>query len=172
MSNNEDAFARVSGKLYPGVVDNIHWNRVAALAVTLIEMLEFGKAYAKKVVENSQALGENLDERGVRLRGTAQGFSKSHQLLLDYDAKKLEFYSARLEQANIIVDNGGRIGTSEMTRMGYGIPEMAEVAELLSLVILGKKPADIVKKRVRSLVKGFSEPKFVLKSVPELLSQM
>ncbi len=171
VSNNEDAFSRVSGKIHPGIVDNIHWNRVAALAVTLIEMLQFGKAYAKKMVQNSQELGKNLAERGVKLRGVAHGYSKSHQLLLDYDVKKLEFFSARLEQANIIVDNGGRIGTSEMTRMGYGAQEMAEVAELLSLVILGRKPADLVKKRVRSLVKGFTDPKFVLKSVPELVPQ-
>ena len=168
ISNNEDAFSRVTGKLHPGIVDNIHWNRVAALAVTLIEMMQFGKDYAKSVVRNSQALGKNLDERGVKLRGVAQGYSKSHQLLLDYDSKKLEFHSARLEQANIIVDNGGRIGTSEMTRMGYGVVEMEEVAELLTLVILGKKPANFVKTRVHSLVKRFSEPKFVLKSIPKL----
>ena len=46
---------------------------------------------------------------------------------------------------------------------------MDEAAELISMVILGKKPADVVKKRVRSFVSDFTEPKFVLKSVPKLL---
>ncbi len=167
ISNNEEAFSLATGSIHPGMIDNIHWNRVAALAVTLIEMMQFGKMYARNVVRNSQALGKALDERGVKLRGKAQGYSKSHQLLLDYDQRKLQAFALRLEQANIIVDNGGRIGTSEMTRMGYGVHEMEEVAELLSLVLLGKKPASFTKTRVRTLVRAFAEPKFTLRPGPK-----
>jgi glycine hydroxymethyltransferase len=169
LSNNEQVFLTVSGKIHPGIVDNIHLNRVAALAVSLLEMLQFGRTYAKAVVQNSQSLAKGLDRRGVKVRGAAYGFSKSHQVLLDYNAQKLLFLARRLEEANIIVDNGGRVGTSELTRMGYGPAEMDEVAELLSLIILGKKRADIVKKGVKSLVKRHSQLKYVLKDVPELL---
>ncbi len=168
LSNSEEVFDSVSKSIYPGIVDNIHWNRVAALAITLIEMMQFGRSYAKAVVQNSQALGRNLDSLGVRVRGASQGFSKSHQVLLDYDAKKLAFFAERLEQANIIIDNGGRIGTNEMTHMGFGVREMEEVAELISLILLGKKSPDLVKKRVHTLVKEFSEPKYVLKSIPKV----
>ena len=42
LSNDEEAFNRVAGKIHPGIVDNIHLDRVAALAVALIEMLQFG----------------------------------------------------------------------------------------------------------------------------------
>jgi glycine hydroxymethyltransferase len=168
LSNNEEVFSAVSGKIHPGIVDNIHLDRVAALAVCLVEMLQFGKAYAQTVVKNSQALAKALASHGVKLRGAPFGYTKSHQVLLDYDAKKLEFFAARLEQANIIVDNGGRIGTSEMTRMGYGLTEMDTVAELLAQVILGKKPVDLVQKRVRSLVKQFQQPRFTLQSMPKL----
>ncbi|HUI85975.1 MAG TPA: hypothetical protein VLY21_02320 [Nitrososphaerales archaeon] len=169
LSNREDVFEAVSGRIHPGIVDNIHVNRVAALAVALLEMLQFGKTYAPAVVQNSQALAKSLHERGVKVRGSTVGFTKSHQVLLDYDTRKLEFIAERLEQANIIVDNGGRLGTSEITRMGCGVQDMEVVAELLSMVILGKKPGDIVKKRVHSFVGDFTEPKFVLKSVPKLL---
>ncbi len=168
LSNSDEVFESVSKSIHPGIVDNIHWNRVAALAITLIEMMQFGRSYAKAVVHNSQALGRNLDSLGVRVRGATQGFSKSHQVLLDYDAKKLAFFAERLEQANIIIDNGGRIGTNEMTHMGFGVHEMEEVAELISLIVLGKKPPDLVKKRVRTLVKEFNEPKYVLKSIPKV----
>jgi hypothetical protein len=34
------------------------------------------------------------------------------------------------------------------------------------MIILGKKPPDFVKKGVRSLVKGFTEPKYVLRGAP------
>ena len=168
LSNNEEVFDAVSGKIHPGIVDNIHLDRVAALAVCLVEMLQFGKPYAQTVVKNSQVLAKALTAHGVRLRGAAFGYTKSHQILMDYDAAKLQFFAGRLEQANIIVDNGGRIGTSEMTRMGYGANEMELVAELMSQIILGKKPADFVQKRVKTLVKQFQQPRFTLQSMPKL----
>jgi len=120
LGNNEEVFKRVSSQIHPGMIDNVHWNRVAALAVSLLEMMQFGKAYAQAVVKNSQALGKALADRGVPVRGAAQGFSKSHQVLLDCEKAKGELYAKRLEEANIIIDNGGRVGTSEATRMGMG----------------------------------------------------
>jgi len=87
----------------------------------------------------------------------------------DYEAERMKYFSDRLEKANIIVDIGGRVGTAELTRMGYGPQEMDEVAELVSTVILGRKPVEIVAKRVKSLVRKFREPKFVLQSVPKEL---
>lgn len=171
LSNQEDVFKRVSSKIHPGIVDNVHLNRIAALAISLLEMMQFGKSYARAVIQNSQALAKALDRNGVKVRGASAGFTKSHQVLLDYDMKRLSFLAERLELANIIVDNGGRLGTIELTRMGCGVDRMEEVADLVSSIVLGKKPTDFVKKRVRSFVKDFSEPKFVLKSVPWPLKQ-
>ena len=168
LSSDEEIFEKVAGKIHPGIVDNIHLDRVAALAVSLVEMLQFGKQYAQAVVRNSQALAKALAGLGVKVRGAPFGYTKSHQVLLDYEPGKLEFLSMRLEQANIIADNGGRLGTSELTRMGYGVKEMEEVAELVSLIALGKKPPDFVQKKVKTLVRQFQQPRFVLTSFPKL----
>ncbi len=168
LSNNEEVFSKVHSKLYYGAVDNIHLDRVAALAIALLEMMQFGKAYAEAVVKNSQTVARALADEEVKVRGARRGYTKSHQALLDYDMDKLASFAKKLEQANIISDSGGRIGTAELTRMGYGPSEMEEVAELVSLVILGKKPADFVRKRVKSLVKQFQEPKYVLTAIPRL----
>ncbi len=167
LGNNEEIFKRVSSQIHPGIIDNVHWNRVAALAVSLLEMMQFGKAYAQAVVKNSQALGKGLAERGIAVKGASQGYSKSHQVLLECDKSKGELYGKRLEEANIIIDNGGRIGTSEATRMGMGPAEMDQVAELMALTIQGKKPSDFIQKKVRSLIKEFKTPRYVLKSVAE-----
>ncbi len=169
LSNDEEVFSKVAGKIHPGIVDNIHLDRVAALAVALIEMLQFGKPYAQAVVKNSQALAKALAAEGVKVRGAAHGYTKSHQVLLDYEPAKTKFLAARLEQANIISDDGGRLGTSELTRMGYGPGEMETVAELVALVVMGRKPADFVQRRVKSFVKQFQQPRFVLQSVPKPL---
>lgn len=164
LSNNEEVFEKVSGKVFPGVVDNIHLNRVAALAVSLLEMQEFGGRYAQAVVKNSQGLAKALASEGVKVRGEGVGYTRSHQVLLDYEAERFRPLSQKLEQANIIVDEGGRLGTGELTRMGYGPREMEVVAELVALIVLGKKPPDFVQKRVKSLVRQFQQPRFVLTS--------
>jgi glycine hydroxymethyltransferase len=167
LGNNEEVFNQVSGGLFPTVVDNIHWNRVASLALTLIELLQFGKTYAQSVVKNSQALGKALAANNVLVRGATKGYSKSHQVLLGYDKAKCEFIAKRLEESNIIVDNACRIGTGEATRMGMGPEQMEEIGELIGLVVHGKKPADFIKRRVKTLTKDFRTPRYVLRSAAE-----
>jgi len=167
LGNNEEVFERVSSQIHPGIIDNVHWNRVAALAMSLLEMMQFGKAYAQAIVKNSQALGRGLTERGIQVKGAALGYSKSHQVLLDCDKAKAELYAKRLEESNIIIDNGGRVGTAEATRMGMGPGEMDQIAELMAFAIQGKKPSDFTKKKVRSLTKDFRVPRYVLRSVAE-----
>jgi glycine hydroxymethyltransferase len=171
LGNNEKIFERVSSQIHPGIIDNVHWNRVAALAVSLLEMMQFGKSYAQAIVKNSQALGKGLADRGVAVKGAANGYSKSHQVLLDCDKGKAELYAKRLEESNIIIDNGGRVGTSEVTRMGMGPAEMDQIAELVALVVQGKKPSDFTKKKVRSLIKDFKVPRYVLRSVGETVKE-
>ncbi len=164
VSNNEEIFERVTGRMNLTVVDNIHWNRVAALTVALSEMLQFGKAYATAVIKNAQALARTLDSMGVKVRGASQGYTKSHQVLLDYDRTKCDFIAKRLEESNIIIDNWGRMGVSEVTRLGMDVAEMEQIAELISIVVLGKKPVDFVKKKGRSIVKDFRSAKYVLQA--------
>jgi len=51
--------------------------------------------------------------------------------------------------------------------MGMGPAEMDEIAELMATTIQGKKPSDFTKKRVKSLIKDFRTPRFVLKGTAE-----
>ena len=167
LGNNEEVFMRASSLVHPGIIDNVHWNRVAALAMSLLEMMQFGKTYAQAVIKNSQALGKALANKGVAVKGASQGYSMSHQVLLDCDKSRAELYAKRLEEANIIIDNGGRVGTAEATRMGMGPQEMEQIAELMSTAIQGRKPSDFTKKKVKSLIKDFRTPRYVLRAVAE-----
>jgi len=165
LSNDEEAFSSVSSRIHPGIVDNIHLNRVAALAIALLEMMQFGKVYAAAVIRNSQALAKALAQEGVPVRGSSHGYTKSHQVLLDHGPEETKALSRKLEKANIISDDGGRLGTSELTRMGYGPREMQEIAGLIAQVVHGESP-ELVRRQVKGMVKQFQEPKFVLRSVP------
>lgn len=139
-------------------VDNVHWNRVAALGQAMLEMKRFGPAYAKQVIRNSKRFGKELDERGFPLMYKDLGFSESHQLHIDQRAVKERFgldmneMSIRLEKTNLITDSVGRLGTSEITRLGVKEKDLPELADMFIDAAKGKK----VKRRVKEFRDRFA----------------
>ncbi|MCG2895073.1 MAG: serine hydroxymethyltransferase, partial [Vulcanisaeta sp.] len=63
-TNNEELFKHIQKAVFPGLTSNYHHHRYAATAVTAIEMIKFGEAYARQVVENAKALAEELHALG------------------------------------------------------------------------------------------------------------
>ncbi|MFX1598694.1 MAG: serine hydroxymethyltransferase [Promethearchaeota archaeon] len=142
----------------PVLVDNYHHHRVAALAMTLGEMLQFGKAYAKQVVENAQTLARNLHEGGIRILGASQGYTRSHQILLEIEgAEHGHQIRDHLEEADIIADSGVRLGTQEVARRGMCEEEMIKIAELISKLLVEQVPSGQVKRQVHELTQQFQE---------------
>ena len=138
------AESEVKGRQFPGLVDNAHWNRVAALIWALDEARRVGGKYAAQVIANSKALAKSLHEGGVPVKCADYGFTESHQVFLDMkDTKAIENFAQRLEDANIIVDHGIRIGTCEATRRGMKLKDMERVAELMIRVYKGEEPAKV-----------------------------
>jgi glycine hydroxymethyltransferase len=142
--------------IYPAIVDNAHWNRIAALAVALLEIRKFGRQYARQVVRNSRALAEALDDDKVPVRCREYGYTQSHQLLLNTDQLNgWERIPDKLEDANVIVDRGIRLGTSEMTRRGMREREMNQIAAIIGDVIHGRRTPREAKRRAMALAKRF-----------------
>lgn len=142
--------------IYPAFVDNAHWNRIAALTLALAEMKKFGKAYARQVVRNAQTLAKALNDYGLPVACAHLGFTKSHQVLLDYgDYEKGREKAEKLQRANMIVDCVIRVGTCEVTRRGMKEDEMLRIAELIKRVLVdGEKPEN-VKKDVAKILAEF-----------------
>jgi glycine hydroxymethyltransferase len=149
---------RLKETIYPAIVDNAHWNRIAALAQALFEMKKFGRQYAHQVIRNSRALAEALDERGVPVRCKDYGYTASHQVLLDTDRlKDGTRIPDKLEQANVIVDRGIRLGTNEMTRRGMREKDMNDVAEIIAKVIHGQETPNVTKRKAIALARKFRQ---------------
>jgi glycine hydroxymethyltransferase len=152
-------------KIYPAFVDNAHWNRIAALAVALEEMKEFGKAYAKQIVRNSQTLAKTLNDYGFPVICKHLGFTRSHQVILDYgDNEKARTIALRLQRANVIVDSVIRIGTCEVTRRGMKENEMLRIAELIKRATSHEEKTDDVKKDVAKLSREFQDIEYCFKN--------
>ncbi|MEM4310843.1 MAG: hypothetical protein QXX95_00430 [Nitrososphaerales archaeon] len=153
--SNDDRFLELEKNIQLKIVDNAHWNRIASLAYSLLEMRYFGEKYAEQIIRNAKALAKGLDELKVRVKAKELGFTNSHQVILDYDSKESVIIADKLERANIIVDSGGRIGVNEITRKGMKEEEMDKISQALASVIL-KDNYEEAKSIVEKLIKDFN----------------
>ncbi len=182
LSDREDLIETLKPNMFPALLSNHHLHNVAGLAVTYAEMLEFGKDYHKKVIDNAKALGQALYERGINALMEHKNFTESHQIVIDItnfektiglggDIERL------VEEANIIINRnllpwdisqgrhymnpgGLRLGTSEVTRLGMGRSEMADIAEFFKELLINKKDPQKVKQEVAEFKKDFQEIKY------------
>ena len=151
----------MKAKIYPTFVDNAHWNRIAALTLALAEMKNFGKAYAKQVIDNSKTLAKALHDYGLPVVCQHLGFTQSHQVLLDYGGyKQGRVIAERLQPVNIIVDCGVRIGTCEVTRRGMKEEEMLKIAELIKRTVVDGEQPENIRKDVAKLCAEFQKVEY------------
>jgi glycine hydroxymethyltransferase len=155
----------LQSRIYPAFVDNAHWNRIAALTLALAEMERFGKAYARQVVRNSQTLAKALCDHGFPVVCKHLGFTKSHQVILDYGSyQKGRAIARKLEKGNIIADCVVRIGTCEVTRRGMKEREMSRIADLLKRIVIDGEQPEKVKKDVLRLSGEFQKTEYCFES--------
>lgn len=162
VSNDEAIFSVIQEKIFPGIVDNIHLNRVASLTYAMLEMLKFGKKYARQVVLNSKTLAKSLHQLKIPVKCASIGFTQSHQILLGYNEKRSVEVADQLEAVDVITDVGIRLGTSEATRMGMREREMERIAEIISETLSRSQSREKLRGLVHKLVSEFHDPEFTL----------
>jgi glycine hydroxymethyltransferase len=154
----------IKKQIFPPFVDNAHWNRIAALSMALAEMKKYGKKYAGQIIRNAQVLAKALAEYGFPVACSSLGYTKSHQVFLDYGGyKEGRVIAQKLEEANIIADCGVRLGVCETTREGMREDDMERIAEFIRRVIVDKEAPSRVKEDVTELAEEFQEIKYCLK---------
>lgn len=156
--------------VHPSIVDNAHWNRIAALTMALLEMERFGESYANQIIRNAKALAKSLVERKMPVRGPKDVYTESHQVLLaPKPYQKNKDLALRLEKANLIVDNGIRLGVNEITRRGMKEKEMDKIAEFIERVIKGENPQKIALE-VSRLRSEFPDLEYRFKDIVDITS--
>jgi len=166
------AFAKqVDKSVFPGHQGGPLMHVIAAKAVAFGEVLapEF-RTYARKVVENAQALAAALQAHGFAI---VSGGTDSHLMLVDLRPKGLTGKMAEqlLDRAGITVNkntipddpqspfvtSGIRLGTPALTTRGMGTPEMKRIATLIDRVLVGQADATVeaVRKQVEELARSF-----------------
>jgi glycine hydroxymethyltransferase len=137
VTDREDLFEQVHAALVWRVFDNAHWNRIAGVTQTLLELERWGAEYAAGVVANAQALARSLTERQIPFLAESEGFTRSHQAIFDAEELRRRHgvgpaaLARRWENERLITDLVGRLGTAEVTRLGLTPADMDRLAELL-----------------------------------------
>ena len=170
LTNNEYLAKRINSAIFPGTQGGPLEHVIAAKAVCFGEALqpEF-QVYARRIVDNAQALAAGLTDRGVRL---VSGGTDNHLMLVDLTdeactGKELEHNLDEVhitankntvpgEKRSPFVTSGVRLGTPAVTTRGMGPEEMRVIADCIADCIFdfaGKK-ADIAA-RVAELTARF-----------------
>ena len=127
-------------------------------------MKNFGRKYAKQVVKNAKRLAETLSDYGLPVICKDYGFTRSHQVILDFGGYEGGMtVAARLERANIIADCSVRLGTCEVTRRGMKEAEMEKIAEFIKRVLVDEERPEKVRDEVMKFVGKYQEVHFSFK---------
>ncbi|MDO4306914.1 MAG: serine hydroxymethyltransferase [Eubacteriales bacterium] len=151
--------------VFPGIQGGPLMHVIAAKAVCLKEALqpEF-KEYARRIVDNAQALCEGLKKRGVDI---VSGGTDNHLMLVDLRSigvtgKEMENL---LDEVNItcnknaipndpqsaFVTSGVRLGTAAVSSRGMQPEDMDTIAEAISLMLKSRDNKEQAKALVKTL---------------------
>lgn len=180
LTNSPVLAERLDRIAFPGLTANFDLGRTAAMIIAVMDLLEFGPAYAKACIANAQALAAAMDAEGIavfRPSGCDQFTSSQHVALSAAPYGGGNAASARIEPANILFTsiglplpevpgdaNGIRIGTQEITRWGFTPPDMAMIAALTARVLVKNEAPERVKADVTAFRRQFQDIHFIRKS--------
>jgi glycine hydroxymethyltransferase len=172
----EEALAKRIDKIaYPGLTANFDLGKTAALAISVLDLLDHGEAYADRCIANARGLATALERQGIAVhRVKGRPHTESHHLALPAAPHGGGQSAARrLAEANIMLCgiglplpalagdlNGIRIGTQEVTRLGMGSDAMEEIAGLMARMLNKDLPQD-VRKDVIAFRRGYQNLHYV-----------
>ena len=174
VSNDAQIAERLDAIAFPGMTANFDASKSAALALTMLDWLDYGADYAAEMIAVAQAFARALDGEGLRVFGAERGFTHSHQFAVE----AAEFgggqtASKKLRKAGFLACgiglpiaavagdmNGLRIGTPELVRWGVGVEDAAVLAEMVARALRSNDPGGMADE-VRALRGQFQTLRYV-----------
>jgi len=165
VTNDAKVAERLDAIAFPGMTANFDAAKSAALACTMLDWREHGKAYARAMVDVARTFARALDARGVPVFAKARGFTSSHQFAVEAAAygggqtasralRKAGFLACGigLPMAPVAGDmNGLRFGTPELVRWGVTETDIVAIAALVVTALNAKAPetlaAEVARRR-------------------------
>ncbi len=157
LTNNAAIAERLDAIAFPGMTANFDAAKSAALALTMLDWREHGRAQADAMVEVAGALARALDAEGIPVFASKSGFTRSHQFAIEAarygggqaasgTLRKAGFLACGigLPIAPVANDmNGLRIGTPELVRWGVTEADAPLLAALIARALGADDPESL-----------------------------
>ena len=153
----------ISASLSAGMVSSQHTHHAIAEYITVLEMYEFGKAYAKQMMANANKLAKLLVGGGFELVEKDGVYTTSHEIMIKGDALGGYLNACRRLFACNISTNARvafhqkviRLGTQEVTRRGMKEKDMQYLARLFKRALIDKESSVSIKRDVLTFNRSF-----------------
>jgi glycine hydroxymethyltransferase len=153
VTNEASIAERVDAIAFPGLTANFDAGKTAALAITLVDWLACGEAYAVAMTACARRLADELSGLDVPIFQVADGPTRSHAFAVECAAMGGGHDRAvHLRKANLLtsaiglptgLDDGLRVGTNELVRWGATSDDMPEIAELIARALRSDDPSSV-----------------------------
>lgn len=174
VSNDDALMQRIDAIAFPGMTANFDAAKSAALAVTMLDWRDHGRAYARAMIDLADALARALADKGLPVFATAQGMTRSHQFALRAAPfSGGQAASRTLRRAGFLACgiglpveavpgdmNGLRIGTPELARWGVTPDDAPMLAHYIAGALTGDDP-DALAPAVAAERQRFSQLHFI-----------
>jgi glycine hydroxymethyltransferase len=157
VTNEADIAKRLDAIAFPGMTANFDAAKSAALALTLLDWVAFGPAYAHEMVALAKALATELSALGLPVFAAGRGATTSHQFAVEAaefgggqaaskTLRKAGFLACGIGLPIDAVEgdmNGLRIGTPELVRRGVTTADAPRLAGLIAEGLRADDPASV-----------------------------
>lgn len=163
VTNDAQIAERLDAIAFPGMTANFDAAKSAALALSLLDWVDQGAAYAAEMIAVAQALAQALHDGGLDVFAAARGFTRSHQFAVE--AARFgggQAASRHLRQAGFLACgiglpvpevpgdmNGLRIGTPELVRWGVTVADVPDIADLILRALRSETPETLAQETSR-----------------------
>ena len=112
-----------------------------SLLFALVEFEIFGKAYQEHIVELSNALAKELEERGFKVGHTEGLYTKTHEIFIYTNLELMDRIYENSIRFGITLNKkhkelfggyGIRLGTQEIARYGWPVEAMKQIADIIA----------------------------------------
>lgn len=172
LCHDEEFGKQFNKAVFPGIQGGPLMHIIATKAVAFKEALSDDfKVYQKQVINNAQALANELTNNGFRI---VSGGTDNHLMLVDLRSKNITGKEAQLlldeigitanrntipfEPLSPFVTSGLRLGTPALTTRGLKEQDIREVADIIANVIEHRENSSVIeqaKSQVQAICKRF-----------------
>lgn len=171
--NDKEIIKNIKKNIQPFLASNAHLHHILSLVAALVELEEFGYKYAQQTILNAKTLAESMwngdlnEKSKYYIFGHNHGYTRSHQVWVvigsQIETEKI-FEKLILSGINVTSNEiptfspgidklfGIRIGTQEITRMGFDQSDMKYLGQMISDIILSKITPEIANKKIFALM--------------------